>query len=211
MEDNLFTATGTPDPMDKEGLMSALESLLFAAGEPVKRSDCMRILGISEGAMEEILTLYRQDLEATKRGIRILELENRLQLGTKERNTVYLKELLGVNERQSLSKGALECLAIIAFKQPVTRVEIDEIRGVNSDYVLTKLQEKGLIKGVGRKDAPGRPKLYGTTDEFLIQFGFSSLKEMRKENPLPEKLVEMDLRKKEMEQESLELFEEDEN
>jgi len=97
----------------------------------------------------------------------------------------FLRLLLGVNERQSLSKGALESLSVIAFKQPVTRVEIDEIRGVSSEYVLQKLMEKELIKEVGRKDAPGRPRLYGTTDEFLMQFGFTSLKEMRGEIASP--------------------------
>ncbi|NLB20680.1 MAG: SMC-Scp complex subunit ScpB, partial [Clostridium sp.] len=74
-------------------------------------------------------------------------------------------------------------------KQPVTRVEVDEIRGVNSDYVMGKLQEKGLIKALGRMDAPGRPKLYGTTDDFLIQFGFTSLHAMKEEHKLPEDIL----------------------
>lgn len=210
MEDNLFTVSGAKDPLDIEKYMSALESILFAAGDAVKKKDLCRILNLSESDLEEIINAYLKELKMRNRGIRLLILENRIQLGTKESNTPYLKELLGVNERQSLSKGALECLSIVAFKQPVTRVEVDEIRGVNSDYVIQKLQEKGLIKVIGRKDAPGRPKLYGTTDEFLIQFGFSSLKEMKEENPMPERILEKEEKKKAMEKEDIELFDEEE-
>ena len=209
MEDNLFTVSGVNDPLDKEKYISALESILFAAGDAVKKKDLIRILDLSVSDFEEVVEAYSADLKKKKRGIRLLVLENRIQLGTKEINTHYLKELLGVNERQSLSKGALECLSIVAFKQPVTRVEVDEIRGVNSDYVIQKLLEKGLLKVIGRKDAPGRPKLYGTTDEFLIQFGFSSLKEMKEENPIPERIIEKDEKKKAMEIEDIELFEEE--
>ncbi|MGB4589330.1 MAG: SMC-Scp complex subunit ScpB [Clostridiaceae bacterium] len=210
MEDNLFKVMAVTEPIDHEKLMSILESILFAAGDAVKRKDLMRIMNLDASALNSVVEAYSKALEKRESGLKLLLLENRLQLGTKEENTLYLKELLGVNERQSLSKGALECLSIIAFKQPVTRVDIDEIRGVNSDYVLTKLQEKALIKEVGRKDAPGRPKLYGTTDDFLIQFGFTSIQEMREENMIPEKIMERDKKKKEMEINDIELFEDEE-
>jgi segregation and condensation protein B len=183
MEENLFNTAGVEDPMDLDFFISVLESILFAAGDAVKKKDLARIMKIRMEDLDSVITAYEEELNRSKRGIRLLVLENKLQLGTKEAHAPYLKELLGVNERQSLSKGSLECLSIIAFKQPVTRVDVDEIRGVNSDYVLQKLQEKGLIKEVGRKDAPGRPKLYGTTDEFLIQFGFTSLKDLKEEHP----------------------------
>jgi len=209
MEDNLFTVSGVNDPLDTEKYISALESILFAAGDAVKKKDLIRILDLSVSDFEEVVEAYSSELKKKKRGIRLLVLENRIQLGTKEVNTHYLKELLGVNERQSLSKGALECLSIVAFKQPVTRVEVDEIRGVNSDYVIQKLLEKGLIKVIGRKDAPGRPKLYGTTDEFLIQFGFSSLKEMKEENPIPDRIIENDEKKKALEIEDIELYDDE--
>ena len=186
MEDNLFEVYGTEDPMDRDNLISALESILFAAGEAVKKKDLMKILNISERNLESIIAIYSKELDHKNRGIKLLLLENKIQLATKDCHAHYLKELLGVNDRQSLSKGALESLSIIAFKQPVTRVEVDEIRGVNSDYVMGKLQEKGLIKALGRMDAPGRPKLYGTTDDFLIQFGFTSLQAMKEEHKLPE-------------------------
>lgn len=209
MEDNIYTVLEMEGLLNVEPYVSALESILFAAGDAVRKKDLMRILSLREKDLDEVIAQYEVELCKSRRGIRLLNLENRIQLGTKECNTHYLKALLGVNDRQSLSKGALECLSIIAFKQPVTRVDIDEIRGVNSDYVIQKLQEKGLIKVVGRKDAPGRPKLYGTTDDFLIQFGFSSIKEMRDENEIPSRILEMDMKKKEAEKDEMELFEEE--
>lgn len=209
MEDKLYTVLEMEGLLEVEPYVSALESILFAAGEAVRKKDLMRILSLREKDLDEVIASLQEELSGSRRGIRLMILENRIQLGTKECNTHYLKELLGVNDRQSLSKGALECLSIIAFKQPVTRVDIDEIRGVNSDYVLTKLQEKGLIKAVGRKDAPGRPKLYGTTDDFLIQFGFSSIREMREGHEIPQRVLEMDQKKKEAEKDEIELFEED--
>ncbi len=196
MEDNLFNVYGVEDPIDIDNLVSALESILFAAGDAVKKKDVMKILSINEKNLESLISIYAKELEKSHRGIRLLLLENKLQLGTKEIHAHYLKELLGVNDRQSLSKGAMESLSIIAFKQPVTRVEVDEIRGVNSDYVMGKLQEKGLIKTLGRKDAPGRPKLYGTTDDFLIQFGFTSLNAMKEVHKLPDELTNMQEKKK---------------
>lgn len=185
MEDNIQLELKEVHDMEK--LTGALESILFAAGDSVKNRDLMKILGVSQTVLDAIVTGYKESLEQTERGLRLLVLEDRLQLATKEEHSPYLRELLGVNERQGLSKGALECLSVIAFKQPVTRLEIDEIRGVNSEYVLQKLTEKTLIKEVGRKDAPGRPRLYGTTDDFLIQFGFTSLKELKKEIKAPER------------------------
>ncbi len=196
MEDNLFNIHGVEDPMDQDNLISALESILFAAGDAVKKKDLMKILSVNEKNLESLISLYAKELEQSSRGIKLMLLENRIQLGTKECHAHYLKELLGVNDRQSLSKGAMESLSIIAFKQPVTRVEVDEIRGVNSDYVMSKLQEKGLIKALGRKDAPGRPKLYGTTDDFLIQFGFTSLNAMKEDHKLPEEILVRDQKNK---------------
>ncbi|NLC65776.1 MAG: SMC-Scp complex subunit ScpB [Clostridium sp.] len=164
---------------DNNEIESAIESLLFAAGDSITRNNIKRILGIDDKALEEAVESLGKRLEEKRSGVKLLVLENRLQLGTKEENSHFIKKLLTINERQSLSKGALECLSIVAFKQPVTRVQIDEIRGVNSDYVIQKLAEKEIIKEIGRLDSPGRPIIYGTTDDFLIQFGFSSLDEFK--------------------------------
>ncbi len=164
---------------DNNEIESAIESLLFAAGDSITRNNIKRILGIDDKALEEAVESLGKRLEEKRSGVKLLVLENRLQLGTKEENSHFIKKLLTINERQSLSKGALECLSIVAFKQPVTRVQIDEIRGVNSDYVIQKLAEKEIIKEIVRLDSPGRPIIYGTTDDFLIQFGFSSLDEFK--------------------------------
>lgn len=176
---------------DNNEIESAIESLLFAAGDSITRNNIKRILGIDDKALEEAVESLGKRLEEKRSGVKLLVLENRLQLGTKEENSHFIKKLLTINERQSLSKGALECLSIVAFKQPVTRVQIDEIRGVNSDYVIQKLAEKEIIKEIGRLDSPGRPIIYGTTDDFLIQFGFSSLDEFKDKSGANEAFKDM--------------------
>lgn len=176
---------------DIKEIESAIESLLFAAGDAVSKNDIKKILGIDSKTLEEAIEKIKERLKKQSSGIKLLVLENRLQLGTKEENSKYIKELLTINERQSLSKGAVECLSIVAFKQPVTRVQIDEIRGVNSDYVIQKLVAKEIIKEIGRLESPGRPKLYGTTDDFLIQFGFSSLDEFKEKSGANEAFKEI--------------------
>ena len=100
------------------------------------------------------------------------------QLVTKAENSDFIQKLLKKNRRQSLSQASIESLAIIAYKQPITRIDIDEIRGVKSESAIQKLVEKNLIKDIGRLEVPGRPILYGTTDEFLRQFGLETLKEL---------------------------------
>lgn len=160
---------------DKEALKGALEAILFAAGDPLSLSEAARLLGVVPDTVETILEELDQEYAGHHRGIQILRLKDRLQLSTKADYSPWVRKLAQVNERQTLSKGALECLAIVAYKQPVTRVEVDDIRGVSSDYVMGKLLDRGFITVVGRRDVPGKPKLYATTDEFLRQFGFSDL------------------------------------
>lgn len=126
---------------DNNEIESAIESLLFAAGDSITRNNIKRILGIDDKALEEAVESLGKRLEEKRSGVKLLVLENRLQLGTKEENSHFIKKLLTINERQSLSKGALECLSIVAFKQPVTRVQIDEIRGV-----IATMLSKNLLK-----------------------------------------------------------------
>lgn len=161
---------------EKEVLKGAMEAVIFAAGEPLDIESLAQILNIVPDAVEELADELTEEYSGNRRGISLLRFEGKLQFSTSRNYSSYVKKLSTVNERQTLSKGALECLAITAYKQPVTRVEIDEIRGVSSDYVLSKLVERGLIRTQGRKDAPGRPLLYVTTDEFLKQFDFASVK-----------------------------------
>ena len=162
--------------MSKQELRGGLEAALFAAGDPVSIREAAQLLDVVPDAVEMLLEELALDQAGPERGLRILRLEGRLQLATKVEYSASVLRLAQVNERQTLSRGALECLAIIAYKQPVAQVEIDEIRGVSSDYVLNKLLERSFITVVGRRNVPGKPKLYATTDEFLRQFGFANVR-----------------------------------
>ncbi|PRR78820.1 Segregation and condensation protein B [Clostridium liquoris] len=162
----------------KDRFISVIESLLFVSGEPLKAKDMANILECDtkfiKSLIEDMKKLYREE----NRGIIIIETEDSYQLATKKENSEFVQKLLKTNVRQSLSQAALETLAIIAYKQPITRIDIDEIRGVKSDRAIQTLLEKGLTKECGRLDMPGRPILYGTTEEFLKYFGLESLNQM---------------------------------
>ncbi|HEY8892459.1 MAG TPA: SMC-Scp complex subunit ScpB [Clostridium sp.] len=157
---------------------SIIESLLFVAGESLKLNEMASILECSTNFTRELLNELRLKYEEESRGIRILVTNNEYQFVTKSCNSEYVQKLLKTNIRQSLSQASLETLAIIAYKQPITRVEIEMIRGVKSDRAVYTLSEKKLIKESGRKNVPGRPIIYVTTDEFLKHFDFHSLDEM---------------------------------
>lgn len=163
---------------NKNKHFSIIESLLFASGEPLKSKNIAQIidrnLKYTDKLLQEMISIY----EGEDRGIKLICINDEYQLVTKAENSDYIQKLLKTNTRQSLSQASLEVLSIIAYKQPVTRVDIDEIRGVKSDRAIFVLQEKNLIKECGRLDAPGRPILYGTTEEFLRYFNLSNLEEM---------------------------------
>lgn len=160
---------------DNEKYFSVIESLLFVSGEPLKITQIARIIECSinftENIMKEMASIYNN----SARGIKLVNSENKYSLVTKAENSEYIEKLLGINSRQSLSRAALETLSIIAYKQPVTRVDIDEIRGVKSDRAIYKLLDSGLIRESGRMDVPGRPILYSTTEDFLKYFGIENI------------------------------------
>lgn len=157
---------------------SIIESILFAAGESVSRKELSDILEMSEDeiikAVERLSDFYREN----ERGLKIISLEDEYQLCTVEQNYRYVQALAEPRKKQTLSPAALETLSIVAYHQPVTRGSIEYIRGVNSDGPVNRLIERGLIEEGGRLDAPGRPILYVTTQEFLRSFGLSSLSEL---------------------------------
>lgn len=159
-------------------LYSVIESLLFVSGEPVGLSDISRIVGCSLEFTRTILDEMTARYHDADRGIRLISHEGSFSLATKPENSPFVEELLGLNTRQSLSQAALETLAIVAYRQPVTRVVVDEIRGVKSERAIASLLEKGIIKECGRLEAPGRPILYSTSEEFLKYFGLESLNEL---------------------------------
>lgn len=162
----------------KERIKSIIESILFVTGEPLSLRDIAINLEMPPRYVEEVLNEMILDYEASLRGIKLISIKGQYQLVTKSENSDYIQKLLKKNKRQSLSQASLESLAIIAYKQPITRIDIDEIRGVKSESAIQKLIEKNLIKESGRLDVPGRPILYSTTDEFLRQFELNDLKEL---------------------------------
>jgi segregation and condensation protein B len=166
-----------------------LESLLFAAGdEGLSLKQVCSVLELSEEESRSLLQDLKKDYdEHDDRGIYITELAGTFQLVTKKCNAEYLKKLVESPSVSSLSQAALETLAIIAYKQPITRVEIEQIRGVKTERPIQTLTSKGLVKEVGRAEGTGRAYLFGTTVEFLDYFGLNNLEELP---PLPESVQE---------------------
>ena len=158
-----------------------LEGLLYVTGDDgLTLKEVMSILEINEEEAKKLINNLKQEYEKENRGLRISYLVNTFKLTTKEEHKDYYEKLLTNETTHTLSQAALEVLAIIAYNEPVTRAVIDEIRGVESIYVMRKLLAKGLIKEAGKSDAPGRPILYKTTDDFLDYFGLSSKNELPK-------------------------------
>jgi segregation and condensation protein B len=166
------------EAFNKEIYYSIIESLLFASGEAMKLKDISVIIEQELNYTKELLKDMHINYEVESRGIKLIRINDEYQLVTKPQNSDYIQKLLKTNIRQSLSQASLETLAIVAYKQPITRVDIDEIRGVKSDSAISKLIEKGLIKESGRLDVPGRPILFATTDDFLKQFNLYNIKEL---------------------------------
>ena len=162
----------------KGHIKAAIEAMLFVSGEPISLRDIAVNLEVTPKNIEEILGEMILEYEMSERGIKLISVNGLYQLVTKAEYGDYIQKLLKKNKRQSLSQASLESLAIVAYKQPITRIDIDEIRGVKSESAIQRLIEKDLIKEVGRLDVPGRPILFGTTEEFLRQFGLNDLKEL---------------------------------
>lgn len=175
---------------NKDIYFSIIESLLFASGEPLKIEYIGNIIECSISFTKDLLDYMIEGYSQEDRGIKLINVNDTYQLVTKPKNSDYVQKLLKTNVRQSLSQAALETLSIIAYKQPITRIEIDEIRGVKSDRAVLTLVEKNLIKETGRLDVPGRPILYSTTDEFLKFFGLENLNQMPQLEALIDKYSE---------------------
>ncbi len=158
---------------------SIVESLLFAAGdEGLTLKQLTTVLEIDERVVLDVISSLKDDYQAPDRGIAIIELAGTWQLTTKKEHSTYLKKLVESPVTQSLSQAALETLAIVAYKQPITRTEVESIRGVKSERPLQTLAAKALVKEVGRAEGTGRAILYGTTREFLDYFGLKDIKEL---------------------------------
>lgn len=159
-------------------LFSIIESLLFVSGEPLRIKEIALIIECDVVFTKNLIEELSKMFELEYRGIKLIILNECCQLVTKNKNSEYIQKLLKGNMRQSLSQAALETLAIVAYKQPITRIIVDEIRGVKSDRGISTLVDKNLIKECGRMDVPGRPILYSTTNEFLKCFGLEKLDQL---------------------------------
>lgn len=152
-----------------------LVAVLFAGGGPVKREDAARALGVAPSGLDAALQYLRGN---PPMGLRVAYHNDELELVTDPGSAAYVEALLGLDRPTKLSRAALETLAIVAYRQPVTRGEIEAVRGVNSDSAVTTLLNRGLIAEVGRKESVGRPALYGSTAEFLQHLGLDGLEDL---------------------------------
>ncbi len=167
-----------------EKMQAAAEAILFAMGDSVELSRMAAALEQSPEETRKILRQLGESYEAEGRGIRLIELENSYQLCTKKEYYSYLIKIASQPKKAALTDVMLETLSIIAYKQPVTKAEIEKIRGVKCDHAVNKLVEYGLVQELGRLNAPGRPLLFGTTEEFLRDFGIASQDNLPEINPV---------------------------
>lgn len=189
-----------------EDKIAVLEGLLFVVGDDgLALEQIVDILEIDNDIAKELISKLMNEYNNSNRGIRIQFLGNTFKLTTKQEHRYYYEKLLKNEENNSLSNSAIETLAIIAYNEPITRIEVDEIRGVQTGQLIRKLVAKGLIKEVGRSDLPGRPILYKTTKEFLDYFGLKTIDELPKIEKIEKKVddQEYDLYKKDYQETEL--------
>ena len=163
-------------------IAAAIESVLFVSGRPLEYDELSKLLDIDASALDEGLQALAHQLESQERGIRLQHLGTQVQLVTAPENARYIAALLGLPMTARLTTAAMETLAVIGYRQPITRAQIEAVRGVNSDRALVSLIQHGLVVEIGRAHTVGRPALFSTTPEFLQQFGLTSLNEL----PRPE-------------------------
>ena len=169
-----------------EDINRAIEAILFAAGYPVPYEKLGEVLGLTAHDVRVLCEnlAEKYNAEDSPHGIMLALFPETCQLCTKEKFLPYIREALGIKRGGNLSASSLEVLAVVAYNQPVTRSFVDQVRGVDSSYAVSSLIDKGLIEACGRLDAPGRPMLYATSDKFLRVFGFNSLDDLPKTEPL---------------------------
>ena len=165
--------------MEIREIKSIIEALLFAAGDPVELDAIADIVDVDKKTLKKIIKTMMDEYNYERRGIHIIKLENSYRMCTRGEYKDYVSMLMKPGRKLQLSNAAIEVLAIVAYKQPVTRSVIEHIRGVNCDYIVNRLIERGFIAEIGRMDdAPGRPILFGTTKHFLQTFGIESISEL---------------------------------
>ncbi|MCX7709590.1 MAG: SMC-Scp complex subunit ScpB [Clostridia bacterium] len=164
--------------MEIKNIEAVIEGLLFASGDALSLERISEILEVDKKTLRMILNNMISNFKNSNRGIMIQEINQSYQLCTRPEHFEYIKLLNEPRQKQGLSQAAFETLAITAYNQPITKAKIEQIRGVNSDSAISKLLDRNLVKEAGRLDAPGKPILYETTDEFLRSFGFKSIADL---------------------------------
>lgn len=170
--------------MEEKKVWAAIEAILFTMGESVKLEKIADAVGLDKKETKKVIEDMAEEYKKEEHGIQIVELEGSYQMCTKTDQYDYLISIAKQPRRYNLTDVLLETLSIIAYKQPITRIEIEKIRGVSCDHAVNKLVEYNLVKELGRLDAPGRPLLFGTTEEFLRCFAVSSTDDLPSLNPV---------------------------
>lgn len=170
--------------LDEKKVEAIFEAILFAMGDAVEVEKLAAAAGVSVDDAQKILYRMMEQYQNENRGIRLIELDHSFQLCTKNELYEYLIRVAKQPRKIVLTDVVLETLSIIAYKQPITKLEIEKIRGVKSDHAVNRLVEYNLVRELGRLDAPGRPLLFGTTEDFLRHFGIKSLDDLPMLNPV---------------------------
>lgn len=169
--------------MASENIAAAIEAILFASGAPVEKSRLATALEITEKQVEEQISLILDDYNSSERGITIIRLKDSYQMVSVKKYAPQIRTVMDLKRNTPLSQAALEVLAVVAYNQPVTKAFVEQVRGVDCSGVIGSLTSKGLVEEKGRLELPGRPLLYGTTENFLRCFNISSIEQLP---PLPE-------------------------
>ncbi len=164
--------------MEISAIESIIESLIFSYGDALSLDKICEILELDKKTAINIIKNMMDNYNKSDRGIIIREINGKYQMCSKPDNFEYVSKIYQIRQKQALSQAAYEVLSIVAYNQPLTKAKIEQIRGVNSDSAVTRLLERNLIREAGKLDAPGKPRLYETTDEFLKCFGFKSIRDL---------------------------------
>lgn len=173
--------------MDIEKLFGAIESILYVSGEPVSMVELQRVFDLTALEIKGVIASMAERMKQQGRGIQLFTTSDTVQLVTNPEFDSWIIKLLSPPEERTMSDSIMETLAVIAYRQPVTRAEIEAVRGVRCEYSVSQLLKQGFICELGRRDCIGRPMMFGTTDAFLRRFGIHSLDELP---PLPESAIQ---------------------
>ena len=168
-------------------LKEVIKSILFVSGEGVRRDDVMSKIDVDKKEFDKAVAELKAELSKDS-GIHLIEYKDKIQLSSNPNYSSYISDVLNPIREKALTKAALETIAIVAYKQPITKTEIEEIRGVNSDYSIDLLLEQNMVEIVGRKDAVGKPMLFGTTEEFLKRFNLKDIDNLPNYDDLLERI-----------------------